>query len=175
MTSRALIVERSQLPQEALDLTIAVFSDAFPGEPFAYIREFWPATSVHALVYESERLVAHAGYLERDLYVRDRTITSAYVEFVCAEPRRRGFGSEAMEAIRGEMERRGFGLGALCTGTPEFYERLGWRHWRGPTAYRATDGTVVPTPDEEVMVLDLGASVNLEEPIECDWRSGDIW
>ena len=175
MTSRTLIVERPKLSDEALEFIIAVFSEEFPEEPFAFVRDFWPANSVHALVYEGEELAAHAGYLERDLYVRDRTITSAYVEFVCAEPRRRGYGSEAMEAIRGEMERRGFELGALCTGTPEFYERLGWRLWRGPTAYRATDGAVVPTPEEKPMVLDLGASVDLEDPIECDWRAGDIW
>jgi aminoglycoside 2'-N-acetyltransferase I len=171
---RIAIVTRADLPEAAFDLMNA----AFPEDPPEESREFWSSVdeSVHALVYKGERLVGHAAIVDRALYVAGRKIETAYVEYVCAEPQRQGYGSAAMRAIREEIERRDYQLAALATGSPEFYARLGWRLWRGPSAYRAPDGTIVPTPDEQPMVLDLGANVNLDEPIECEWRAvGDIW
>ena len=171
MTMRTLIVARADLPEPVFELLRAAFPDDETDQ-----RAFWPGDSIHALVYETGRLVAHAGFLVRSLYLPRRAITTAYVEYVAAEPRQRGFGTAAMRALRDEIERREFPLAALATGSPAFYERLGWRSWRGPAAYRATDGDVVPTPDEKPMVLDLGANVDLNDPIECDWREiGDVW
>lgn len=172
MTLRTTIVDRPDLPDAAFDLMIG----AFPEDAPERIRAFWPPDSVHALVFENDTLVAHTGYVIRTLYVPERAITTAYVEYVCAQPRRLGYGSAAMRALREEIERRGFTLAALATGSPVFYERLGWRSWRGPTAYRKPDGTTVPTPTEKPMVLDLGANVNPDDPIACDWREvGDTW
>ncbi|MEX1255458.1 MAG: GNAT family N-acetyltransferase [Dehalococcoidia bacterium] len=171
---RIAIVERAELPETAFYL----MNTAFPEDPLEESREFWASIdqSAHALVYESERLVGHAAIVDRTLYVAGRPIATAYVEYVCAEPRRQGHGSAAMRALREEIERRDYRLAALATSSFDFYARLGWRVWRGPTAYRASDGAVVPTPDEQPMVLDLGANVNLDHPIECDWRAvGDIW
>ncbi len=173
MSVRTAIVDHSDLPDAAFDLMRVAFPDDKVDQ-----RAFWDAhpDAVHALVYQGEQLVAHAGVLTRTLYVRDRAISAAYVEYVAAEPRGRGYGTAAMRAIQEEVRRRGFLLAALATGSPAFYERLGWKPWRGPAAYRAPDGTVVPTPDEMPMVLDLGADVNLDDAIECDWRPiGDIW
>ena len=171
MAARTLIITRPELPEAAFEL----FRIAFPDDKDDP-RAFWPDDSVHALVYRDEQLVAHAGYLVRTLYLPRRTVTTAYVEYVAAEPQRHGFGTEAMRAIEAEIRRRGFSLAALATGSPGFYERLGWRLWRGPAAYRAPDGTVVPTPNEKPMMLDLGARVNLDGPVECDWREiGDVW
>jgi GNAT superfamily N-acetyltransferase len=137
---------------------------------------FWPQDSFHAIVYEGSQPVGHAGVLTRTLYVAGRAIETAYVEYVSAEPKLRGYGSLAMRAIEHEIRQRGYALAGLATGSPEFYERLGWRRWRGTTAYRASDGSLVSVADEIVMVLDLGAGVDLDAPIECDWRAvGDIW
>lgn len=171
MALRTTIVARPELPEAVFDLLRA----AFPDDRYDQ-RSFWPDDSVHALVYDGDQLVAHAGFLTRTLYVPGRAMTAAYVEYVAAEPRRRGYGTEAMRALQEEIERRGFPLAALATGSPAFYERLGWRLWLGPAAYRAPDGTAVPTPDEKPMVLDLGVNVNLDGTIECDWRdNGDVW
>ncbi len=170
---KIVIADHNDLPDAAFDLMRVAFPDDKVDQ-----RAFWDAhsESVHALVYDGDGLVAHAGCVERTLYVASRAITTAYVEYVAAEPRRHGFGSAAMRALQPEIAHRGFLLAALATGSPAFYERLGWKLWRGPAAYRAPDGTVVPTPDETPMVLDLGANVNLDDPIECDWRPvGDIW
>ena len=80
-----------------------------------------------------------------------------------------------MKTLAEEIKRRGYALAGLATGSPEFYERLGWRRWRGPTGYRK-DGRVIEMPDDEKpMILDLSAIVDLDERIECDWQEmGDI-
>jgi len=173
MPPRTVIVEHAALPEAAF----ALMGLGFPEDKVDQ-RAFWDAhpASVHALVYDGDALVGHAGLVTRTLSTGGRAIETAYVEYVCAEPRRRGYGSLAMRAIEREVRRRGFALAGLATGSPEFYERLGWRRWRGPRAYRAPDGAIDPTPDEIVMVLDLGAGADLDAPIECEWRAiGDIW
>lgn len=171
MVLRSTIVARSEVPEAVFDLLRV----AFPDDKYDQ-RAFWPDDSVHALVYHDDTLVAHAGFIVRRLYLPGREIDAAYVEYLAAEPRRQGFGTEAMRALQAEIERRGFRLAALATGSPSFYERLGWRLWRGPAAYRAPDGAAVPTPEEKPMVLDLGAHANLDDPIECEWRdNNDVW
>jgi len=171
MATRSLIVTRAELPEAVFDLLRIGFPDDEVDQ-----RAFWPPDSVHAVVYQDDRLVAHAGLVVRTLYLPDRSIEVAHVKYVAAEPRGQGFGTQAMRAIEAEIRRRGFSLAALATGSPAFYERLGWRLWRGPAAYRKPDGSVVPTPNEKPMVLDLGADVNLDDPLQFDWREiGDIW
>jgi aminoglycoside 2'-N-acetyltransferase I len=169
--TRTDIVPHTEVPDSFYDLVHA----AFPNDTYD-LQAFWPQDGVHALVYDGDRLVAHAGYLVRTLYVDGRPMRAAYVEYVGAEPRRSGYGTIAVRAINDEIRRRGFTLAGLATGSPEFYERLEWQRWRGPKAYRMPDGAVVPQPDEGVMVLDLGADVDLDATIECEWRPvGDIW
>ena len=74
--------------------------------------------------------------------------------------------------------RETFELGALGTGRHAFYERLGWRTWRGPAFVRTPDGSR-RTPDEEgfILVLETAMSppLDLDSPISCDWRPGDVW
>jgi aminoglycoside 2'-N-acetyltransferase I len=168
---RTQVVSRSELPDAVFDL----LRDAFPDDQYDQ-RAFWPDDSVHALVYDGNALVAHAGLITRTLYVDGAPHHVAYVEYVAAKPRRSGFGTIAMRAIGDEIASRGFAFAGLSTGSQSFYERLGWRRWRGPMAYRDRDGSSVPSPDEGVMVLDLGADVDLDAHIECEWRPGsDIW
>jgi aminoglycoside 2'-N-acetyltransferase I len=82
-----------------------------------------------------------------------------------------------MEAA-GSYIRDRFELGALGTGRAAFYERLGWRTWRGPSAVR-TPGGEHPTPEDDgfIMVLETPSTPPLDpaDPISCDWRPGDVW
>src|SRR5439155_1405342 len=77
------------------------------------------------------------------------------VEAVATAPawRGRGHGTTVMRDVN-DVVREGFELGALGTGVHAFYERLGWRAWRGPTAVRTPDGER-PTPDEDGLILVL--------------------
>jgi aminoglycoside 2'-N-acetyltransferase I len=124
-------------------------------------------------------ILAHASVVEREIHVSDHALRTGYVEAVATMPGHEGagLGSRLMRAVTDDIRER-FELGALGTGRHAFYERLGWRTWRGPTAVRVAEG-VRPTPDEDGHVLVLATptspAFDLTEPISCDWRPGDVW
>jgi len=124
-------------------------------------------------------IVTHASVVERDIHVDGRSFRTGYVEAVATAPARQGagFGSTVMLDVSAYIAER-FELGALGTGRHAFYERLGWQTWRGPTSVRTADG-VHPTPDEDgyivVLLTSPSAGLELDAPISCEWRSGDVW
>src|SRR3990172_7192972 len=147
MRTTSRIVAHDALP----DAAFALMRLGFPDDQVDQ-RGFWAAhtDSTHALVYDGDALTGHAGLIVRQLHTGGRALDAAYVEYVCAEPRRSGYGTAAMRALDGEIRRRGFALAALATGSPAFYERLGWQTWRGPRADRTLDGEIVGTPPQTV-------------------------
>ena len=124
-------------------------------------------------------IVAHASVVERELQVDGRPLRTGYVEAVATAPAQqgRGLGSTVMDDVTSYIRER-FELGALGTGRPSFYERLGWLTWKGPSFVRTPDGKR-RTPDEDgyILVLPTAASppLDLTAPISCNWRSGDVW
>ena len=132
----------------------------------------------HVVLEDSGEIVAHASVVERLLEIDGRPMRTGYVEAVATRPgrERRGHGSvvmrEANEIIRPEYE-----LGALGTGAFAFYERLGWERWRGPSFVR-TPGGLVRTEEDDGFLMILrttAAPLDLDAPISCDWRPGDVW
>jgi aminoglycoside 2'-N-acetyltransferase I len=125
------------------------------------------------------RIVAHAAVVERELHVGGRPLRTGYVEAVATAPDRRaqGLGSAVMRDVGGWIGDR-YELGALGTGRHRFYQRLGWQVWQGPTYVRQPDGDR-RTPDEDGAILVLltpqTPSLDLSEPISCEWRPGDVW
>jgi aminoglycoside 2'-N-acetyltransferase I len=134
---------------------------------------------LHFLVREQGTLIAHASVVERSLHVGGVPLRTGYVEAVATLParQRQGFGSAVMRAA-GEHIAANFELGALGTGSHGFYERLGWRTWRGPTYVRTEHG-LERSADEDgyIMVLATPSSptLDLDAPISCEWRPGDAW
>jgi aminoglycoside 2'-N-acetyltransferase I len=134
---------------------------------------------VHALVREADTPVAHASVVPRTLIAGDRPLAVGYVEGVATRPdrRRRGYANRAMEAIDGIIA-ADFDLGALSTGVPGLYARLGWESWRGPTYVDAPQGRLrTADEDDGIMVLRTARSSDLDLTSElvCDWRPGDVW
>jgi aminoglycoside 2'-N-acetyltransferase I len=133
----------------------------------------------HVVAEVDGAIVAHAAVVERELRIAGRPVRTGYVEAVATSPDRQGtgLGTRVMTAI-GEVIRERYELGALGTGSHHFYERLGWRTWRGPASVRSPDGDR-RTPDDEgfILVLETPASppLDLADPISCDWRAGDVW
>jgi aminoglycoside 2'-N-acetyltransferase I len=122
-------------------------------------------------------IVAHAAVVPRILEAGGRFFRTGYVEGVATAPKRQGFGTLAMTEA-GELIRRDFEIGALGTDAHEFYERLGWEHWRGPTYVRRGSGVTRSKADDDgVMVLRFGPSraVELTTAISCEERPGDDW
>jgi aminoglycoside 2'-N-acetyltransferase I len=135
---------------------------------------------VHVLLEIDGEIRGHAAVVERELHLEGRPLRTGYVEAVGIEPQLQGtgLGSRLMAEV-GDVIAERFELGALGTGSPEFYERLGWLRWKGPTFVR-TEGGPRRTPDEDggILVLPTPATpfeLDLSGSISCDWRPGDVW
>jgi aminoglycoside 2'-N-acetyltransferase I len=133
----------------------------------------------HFVLDQDGEILGHAAVVERELRVAGRALRTGYVEAVAIAPAHQGsgLGSRLMEAVDTDLRER-FELGALGTGRHRFYERLGWRTWRGPSFVRTADGDR-PTPDEDgyILVLETPTTPPIDPaaPISCDWRPGDVW
>ena len=154
---------------------------AFPPGDEGFSEDDWNHAlgGVHFLLDVGDRVVGHASVVERQLEVGGRPLRTGYVEAVAVDPgsQGRGIGSLVMRDVTTFIRER-FELGALGTGAHHFYQRLGWRTWRGPSGVRES-GAVRPTPDDDgyILVLETPSSpaLDLEAPISCEWRPGDAW
>ena len=174
------VVASAQLSPADLDSMRALFEEAWRDEGFT--DDDWDHSfpGVHFIVGDDGDVRSHAAVVDRELRVAGRPLRTGYIENVATRESDRGRGlgsavvSAADEHIRSTAE-----LGALGTGEFAFYERLGWERWRGPTSVR-TGGREERTPEEDgsVMVLRTPrtpADLDVEAPISCDWRPGDVW
>ena len=133
----------------------------------------------HFVLEQAGEIVGHASVVHRELRIAGRPVRTGYVEAVATSPRLQhtGIGTAVMTRVNAHIAER-YELGALGTGSHAFYERLGWRTWRGPSSVRKRDGERA-TPDEDgyIMVLPIPASPppDLDAPISCEWRPGDVW
>ena len=133
----------------------------------------------HVLAYDDGRLVGHGSVVRRRLCAGDRPLDTGYVEAVGVDPalQRTGIGSEIMRETA-DIVRARYELGALGTGSPDFYTRLGWEVWAGAT-YVQTDAGRERTPDEDGAILILRTPrtppLDLTDALSCDWRAGDVW
>jgi aminoglycoside 2'-N-acetyltransferase I len=133
----------------------------------------------HVLAERDGRIVAHASVVPREIHAGNRPLAAGYVEAVATKPdlQRTGLGTSVMREI-GAIIDDGYEAGFLGTGELGFYGRLGWVPWRGPLWVRAPGGDR-RTPDEDgfLMVLRTRSSppFDLNAPLSCDWRAGDVW
>ena len=134
---------------------------------------------VHFVLDVDEEIVVHAAVVARMLHVGGVPLRTGYVEAVATAPSRQrtGLGTVVMRDV-GRHIAEVFELGALGTGTHQFYERLGWVTWGGPSSVRAPEGERrTPEDDSYIMVLRTPSSppLDITAPISCDWRQGDVW
>lgn len=169
-------------PDELAGVRSLVFA-AFGGErdePFDEHDWQHALGGTHVIAELAGRVVAHASVVPRDLHAAGRPMRTGYVEAVGVDPtlQGRGLGTIIMRAANRHISDE-YELGALGTGDQSFYERLGWRVWRGPTSIRSPRGDV-PTPEEDgsIMVLLVAStpeSLDVRAPLSCEWREGDGW
>ena len=170
-----------ELTPDEIDAIRALMIAAFGDDEEQFSDDDWQHAigGTHVVLDLDGVLVAHASVVERRIHLAGRPYRAGYVEAVATAPERQGagFGSTVMEAVDAIIRER-FELGILGTGNHHFYERLGWRTWRGPSAVRASEG-LRRTPDDDgfLMVLETPGSpaLDLFAPISCDWRPGDVW
>lgn len=156
----------------------ALLQESFSGE---FSENDWNHMQggLHVLVSEGEHLIAHAAAVSRTLVAGGRLLSAGYVEAVATRPkwRNRGLGTAAMGAVR-SIILADFELGALSTGIPEFFGRLGWEAWRGPTYAQSPTGRQrTGEADGSVMILRTMRTYDLETvtPLVCESRPGAPW
>jgi aminoglycoside 2'-N-acetyltransferase I len=131
----------------------------------------------HVLGRLEGRLVSHACWVPRRVQPAGLpSLQTAYIEDVGTHPdyQGKGFGSKVMRRMAEvicDLE-----LGALATGSFDFYARLGWERWRGPSAVHTENG-LFPTDEYGIMVLRLQKTppFSLDSLITADWRPGNLW
>ena len=173
---RIEVMRSADAPQELLDAIRGLLVDAFDD---GFTPEDWEHAlgGHHVIAMDGGAVVAHAAVVARHFDVGGRAVSVGYVEAVATDRNRRGqgVGSGVMRAA-GDIVRAEYELGALSTGAHEFYERLGWTRWQGPTFVRRGERTVrTPDEDDGVMVLVTDLDVDLTSSITCEERAGDDW
>ena len=163
----------AELLAEIRALMDAVFDDFTDAD--------WEHTvgGTHAIATDGGAVVSHAAVVPRILEVAGRPLRTGYVEGVgtAASHRRAGLGSRVMTEI-GAIIRAEYEFGALGTGAYDFYAKLGWERWRGPTCVRYGAETIRTAEDDDaIMVLRFGPSrdADLTAPLCCEARVGDDW
>lgn len=154
---------------------IALCTAAF-AEPFDRLFTLLPGAR-HVLIAEAGTLVCHACWVERVLQPRGGPrLRTAYVEAVATLPERQGLGYGKLAMARVVAETAAYDLRALSAAVPDFYARLGWEAWRGPTAIRTGDG-LFATPEDEIMILRTAQTppLDLDATMTAEWRVGELW
>jgi hypothetical protein len=131
----------------------------------------------HLLRWLDGELASHLMWVTRWLQPGDGPpLKTAYVELVATAPwlQRQGHATALLRHFPSQVLE--FDLAALSPATERLYARLGWQFWRGPLMARSTEG-VVPTPEEQVMILTLPRTphLNLDAPLSVEWRPGEVW
>lgn len=151
--------------------------DAAYGEPLRqYLDDIGPGE--HLLGRDADgMLVSHLMWVTRHLQPAGMApLRTAYVELVATAPgaQRQGYATRLLGEIPALLA--GHELAALSPATERLYTRLGWRFWLGPLSIR-TDRGLLPTPDEQIMVLRLPNTPPLDDtlPLSAEWRPGEVW
>lgn len=171
------ILPTHDLSPGELGLLRHLLDQAFEG---GFTDEDWDHTTggVHVIVGE-DPILSHASIVERLLIAGDRALRTGYVEGVATRAGRRleGHATGVMRIV-GEVIATRYEIGALSTGLPGFYSRLGWERWQGPTFTRAATGLRRTADDDDsVMFLRTAATATLDPTValSCEWRDGDVW
>lgn len=180
--ARPLILPTEELDPDLLTDLTALCEAAFE-EPFAPVWER-VGPGIHVIGSDGGRVVSHAMIVDRRIYLGhepDQALDVGYVENVATWPdlHGRGHATAVMREI-GRLIGEEYALGALATGSNDFYARLGWETWQGPTSVRMLDGQRVRSAEEDgdVMVLRTPrtpSDLDLTGPIAIDWRPEEPW
>lgn len=176
-----------KLPTNALstkqtaDIRELLWSAFADDEHGAFTEDDWQHAigGIHFVAVLDDEIVCHASVVERELHVAGVPLRTGYVEAVATAPPRQGqgLGTAVMHEV-GRLIKATYELGALGTGSQGFYERFGWKIWRGPSSVRMKHGDQ-RTPDEDGYIMALLTPrmprVDLDSPISCEWRPGDVW
>ena len=133
---------------------------------------------VHVLAYADVELVGHASAVPRRIRIGPDWWDTAYVEAVATRPalQRSGVGAAVMRRLHDEIDER-WPIAFLSTGRArDFYLRLGWEVWEGPSSVLTDHGEVATDEEHGGILVRRGPDgPDLGLPITCEDRPGDAW
>lgn len=146
-------------------------------EDFSDFFQIMPGTT-HLLGRVDGQLVSHLAWVTRWLQPAGaRLLETAYIEAVATVPAHQGKGYASLLLREAAARIQAYDLGALSPSDAGFYARLGWVMWRGPLGIRTAEGIELTPPDEEVMVMRLTKTpeLNFDALLTAEWRAGERW
>ena len=169
---------------EALDAQTRAFIielcvAAHQEQDFRNLFQYVPSGGWHFLAYDKDQLASHAMVTTRWLQTEGGPLLkTAYIDAVSTRPayQGQGYGSAVMHKLATEIESE-YVIACLETEKEAFYERLGWRTWRGPLAGRNEDG-LIPTPEQHgimVLLLPRTPALNFDSMLTIECQPGRIW
>ena len=157
------VMRTSDMDKETRESVIRLCIDAHQEDDFQNLFSYLPREGLHVLAYLEEQLVGHAVVTIRWLQAgTGPLLRTAYVDAVATSPANqgRGIGSAVMQHLASIID--DCDIACLETDRVAFYERLGWKEWRGPLGGRSAEG-FTPTPDQSgIMILRLARTPNLD-------------
>jgi aminoglycoside 2'-N-acetyltransferase I len=172
------VLRTADVPGPVLDRVRTIMTAAFEGR---FDEHDWAHAlgGTHVIASIDGVVLAHAAVVPRALDVDGVALRTGYVEAVATAPSHQGLGiGTAVMTAASELVRSAYDLGALSTGRPSFYERLGWERWAGTTWVRTVGGLVrTPEEDDGILVLRTPTTggLSLTGAITCEARPGDDW
>jgi len=158
---------------------IRVCIEAHQEEDFKNLFTYVPSGGWHFLAYRGEQLVSHAVVTTRWLQPEGQPeLKTAYIDAVATLPavQGQGYASALLRQMAKDIDSE-YIIACLETERITFYERLGWKVWRGPLAGRGKEG-LIPTPDQTgIMILRLSQTppLNLDRGLTIEDQGGRIW
>lgn len=160
---RVEVIETEDLTPAQRAAVIEVCVAAHASENFRNLFHYTRNGARHVLGWRGAELVSHAMVTTRWLEPTGIGILrTGFVDAVSTVPAAQGLGfaSAVMRQLAASID--DYEVGGLQTDIAPFYERLGWRLWRGPLYGRNGD-EVIPTPEQQgVMVLPLAHTPQLD-------------
>ena len=148
-------------------------------EDFRNLFKYVLSGGWHFLAYYEELLLCHAMATTRWLQPEGYPLLkTAYIDAVSTLPayQHQGYGSALMRQLAVTIDPE-YTIASLETDKEGFYERLGWKTWRGPLAGR-DKGRLIPTPEQHgIMVLSLSQTpaLDFDSMLTIDCQHGRIW
>jgi aminoglycoside 2'-N-acetyltransferase I len=171
------VVTSDQLDDAARAALRVLWADAF-GDRFDDHDAQHAFGGVHVLATDGDEVVGHASAVPRRIRIGSQWWDAAYVEAVATAPARQrdGVGTAVMLRLHDEIDAR-WQIAFLSTGRArDFYLRLGWEVWEGPSSV-LTDRGEVATDEEHggLLVRRAPDGPDLRLPLTCEDRPGDAW
>lgn len=167
------------LSKETRSAIVELCVAAHQEEDFRNLFNYVASGGWHFLAWHHDQLVSHAMVTTRWLQTEGLpAMKTAYIDAVATLPnyQGQGYGSAVMRRLASEIDHQ-YVIACLETDRESFYERLGWKTWRGPLAGRSEDG-LIPTPEQHgIMILRLSKTpaLDLDSALSIESQTGRIW